>query len=63
LEKPVAHFSPVNEVFFRARWAEVLAAVHPEKDLTLLEIASDDTDMIPQMMARDYPHTTISPQI
>ncbi len=52
LEKPIAHFSVVNELFFRARWAEVLDAVHPGKELALLEIASGDADMIPQMMAR-----------
>ena len=57
LEKPIARFTVVNEVFFRARWAEVLAAVHAGKDLTLLEIASGDTDMIPQMMARACPHS------
>ena len=55
LEKPIAHFSVVNELFFRARWAEVLAAVHPGKELALLEIASGDADMIPQMMAPHSP--------
>jgi hypothetical protein len=57
LEKPIAHFTAVNEVFFRARWAEVLDAVHPGNDLTLLEIASGAADMIPQTMARTRPHT------
>ncbi len=57
LEKPIAHFTPVNEVFFRARWAEVLNAVHAGKELALLEIASGDADMIPQMMARTRPHS------
>ena len=58
LEKPIARFTAVNEVFFRARWAEVLDAVHPGKELTLLEIASGDADMIPQMMARTRPHSS-----
>lgn len=57
LEKPIAEFTLVNEVFFRARWAEVLAVAQPGNDLTLLEIASGDADMIPQMMARAYPHS------
>lgn len=57
LEKPIAHFTAVNEVFFRARWAQVLDTAHSGKDLTLLEIASGDADMIPQMMARTYPHS------
>jgi hypothetical protein len=58
LQKPIAHFSAVNEVFFRARWAEVLDAVHPGKELALLEIASGAADMIPQMMARTRPHVS-----
>jgi|GEM_PF-1861765 len=57
LEKPIARFTPVNEVFFRARWAEVLRAAQPGQGLTLLEIATGDTDVIPQMMAREYPHS------
>lgn len=56
LEKPIARFTAVNEVFFRARWAEVLGALHPGKELALLEIASGDADVIPQMMARACPH-------
>ncbi len=56
-EKPIARFTPVNEVYFRSRWAEVLKTVHPGSALTLLEIASGDADMIPQMMARAYPHS------
>jgi hypothetical protein len=47
----------VNEVYFRVRWAEVLDAVHPGNDLTLLEVASGDADMIPQMMARTRPNS------
>ncbi len=57
LEKPIACFTYVNEVYFRARWAEVLSAAHPGKELALLEIASGDADMIPQMMARVQPHS------
>lgn len=56
LQKPIAHFSPVNEVFFRARWANVLETIQAGKDLTLLEVASGDSDPIPQMMARRYPN-------
>ena len=57
LEKPVAQFSAVNEVYFRARWAEVLNLAAPGPDFTLLEIASGDADMIPQTMARACPHS------
>jgi hypothetical protein len=57
LEKPIARFTPVNDVFFRARWAEVLHLVHRGKEITLLEVASGDADMIPQMMARAHPHS------
>ena len=57
LEKPITRFTHVNEVFFRARWAEVLQAAHIDQDLALLEIASGDTDVIPQMMASQHPHS------
>ncbi len=55
LEKPISQFTPVNDAYFRARWAEVLRTVHPASGTTLLEIASGDADMIPQVMARDDP--------
>jgi SAM-dependent methyltransferase len=57
LEKPIARFSPVNEVYFRAKWADVLHAAHAGKTLTILEVASGDTDIIPQMMARIRPNS------
>ena len=57
LDKPIARFTPVNEVYFRSRWAEVINTIHPGSDLTLLEIASGDADMIPQMMARACPYS------
>jgi hypothetical protein len=50
LEKPIASFTVVNELYFRARWAEVLNTFYPEKVITLLEVATGDADMIPQMM-------------
>jgi hypothetical protein len=55
LSKPIACFTAVNDVYFRSRWAEVLKMLHPETELTLLEIASGDADMIPQVMARTHP--------
>lgn len=57
LEKPIANFTPVNEVFFRARWAEVLRVANLDDKPTLLEVGSGDADMIPQMMARACPHS------
>jgi hypothetical protein len=57
LEKPIARFTSVNEVYFRTKWAQVLNAAHPGKELILLEVASGDADMIPQMMARTRPHS------
>ncbi len=57
LYSPIAQFSAVNEVFFRARWAEIVNLVHPQGPLALLEIASGDTDVIPQMMARRCPNS------
>jgi SAM-dependent methyltransferase len=57
LEKPIARFTPVNEAFFRAKWADVLSAADPGNGLALLEVASGDADMIPQMLARARPHS------
>ncbi len=57
LEEPIARFTSVNDVFFRARWADVLRRVHPARGAVLLEIASGDADMIPQVMAREDPHS------
>lgn len=59
LEKPISNFTRINDVYFRARWAEVLNKLlepaEPKTDLTLLEVASGDADMIPQVMARTHP--------
>lgn len=55
LEKPIAEFTVINEVYFRARWAQLLQILHPDEDLVLLEVASGDADMIPQAMARTHP--------
>lgn len=55
LGSPIASFTPVNEAYFRARWAETLAMLHPQSDLSLLEVATGDADMIPQAMSRSHP--------
>ena len=57
LEKPIANFTIVNEVYFRARWAEVLKMLNPQNNLNLLEVASGDADMIPQALARTHPNS------
>lgn len=57
LEHPLAHFSAVNEVFFRTRWAEALHCTGQADELTLLEVATGDTDIIPQMMAHTRPRS------
>lgn len=58
LESPIAQFTIVNEVYFRARWAEVFEALQLGDELTLLEVASGDADMVPQVMARTHPNST-----
>lgn len=55
LEKPIANFTVINDIYFRARWAEVIKKLYPGDDLKLLEVATGDADMIPQAMARAYP--------
>jgi hypothetical protein len=57
LEKPIARFTVVNDVYFRAKWAEALRAAYRGNELILLEVASGDADMIPQMMAHTCPHS------
>ena len=55
LGAPIASFTAVNEVYFRARWGEVMDRLHPAGELALMEVASGDADMIPQCMARTRP--------
>ncbi|QHQ60122.1 hypothetical protein Ana3638_04425 [Anaerocolumna sedimenticola] len=55
LEKPIANFTVMNELYFRARWAEVLRTIYHGDDLKLLEVATGDADMIPQVTSRTYP--------
>ena len=52
---PIGHFTVINELYFRARWAEVVGRLHGDGPLTLLEVAAGDADMIPQMLARVHP--------
>ena len=52
LESPIREFTEVNEAYFRARWGETLALLHPGKDVAVLEVATGNADMIPQAMAR-----------
>ncbi len=55
LEMPIASFTAVNDMFFRARWAEVLKTIHHKEELKLLEVATGDADMIPQVMSITHP--------
>ena len=57
LEKPIANFTVVNDVYFRARWAEVIKILYPHNTLKLLEVATGDADMIPQVISRTHPNS------
>lgn len=57
LEKPINSFTYVNEVYFRARWAEVLKVLNLKENIKLLEIASGDAEMIPKVMAYTHPNS------
>jgi hypothetical protein len=55
LNAPIACFTAVNEAYFRACWGEALERLHSNGEMTLLEVASGDADMIPQCLARLRP--------
>lgn len=54
LERPIVKFTPVNEAFFRAKWADALTALHPGAPFSLMEVGAGDADMIPQSLARSH---------
>ncbi len=55
LVKPIAHFSVINELYFRSRWAELIHHFYGTKPISLLEVASGDADMIVQAISRSNP--------
>lgn len=60
LEKPVDFNLPVYSWYFRTKWGEVLQAIQSPTPLSLLEIGSGSTDMLPQIMSRLYKHPETS---
>ncbi|MDF2537967.1 MAG: hypothetical protein K0S76_988 [Herbinix sp.] len=56
--KPIAQFTVINELYFRTRWAELIHSLYGENQVTLLEVASGDADMIPQALSRSNPGST-----
>ena len=55
LTAPIAVFTPINELYFRSKWASLIGHFHGNSPLTLLEVASGDADMIPQTLSRTNP--------
>jgi hypothetical protein len=55
LERPIHQFTVVNELFFRAKWGDLIHATMGDEPITLLEVATGDADMIPQALARTNP--------
>jgi hypothetical protein len=55
LEKPIASFTVINELYFRTRWAGLIDGLYGSGPIRLLEIASGDADMIPQALSRSNP--------
>lgn len=55
LDKPIANFTVINELYFRTRWAGLIEKVHGPAPIRLLEVASGDADMIPQAISRSNP--------
>ncbi len=55
LTKPIYSFTPINELYFRSKWAVLFSRHHGNKPFRMLEVASGDADMISQTMARTNP--------
>ncbi len=55
LDRPIARFTVVNEVYFRQKWAALIHRLYGAGPITLLEVASGDADMIPQALNRSNP--------
>ncbi len=46
------HYSVINELYCRSKWAGLFNIYYDNRPFTMLEVASGDTDMIPQAMSR-----------
>lgn len=51
LENPIVSWNEVTELYFRWKWASLFNKLYGEKDISLLEIASGDADIIPQTLS------------
>lgn len=58
LTRPIGRFTPVNKLYFRSKWADLICGLYGEGPITLLEVASGNADMIPQTLSRSNTGST-----
>lgn len=57
LEKPIDNWNEVTELYFRGKWANLFNQLYSIREISVLEIASGDADMIPQSLSISNPNS------
>lgn len=51
LEKPIDDWTIITELYFRSKWSELFNTIYLNKEISILEVASGDADIIPQTLS------------